>query len=234
MMRGFVLTGFAAMIVGCTTSPTPASSSGTNASSSSGASGGSSSSGAGSSSSGNTSSSGGAFVCSPPAKKGELYELAARNLAGDEDVSMCEYRGKVLLMFNGASQCGNTPQYKPLQELYTKYAAQGFLALGFPCNQFGGQEPGSGAEISTFCTNEYGIKFPLFSKLEVNGAGAHPIYQWLKAQPVPAGDPTGDITWNFEKFLVGRDGKVVRRFDPGTQPDAPEVVAAIEAALAKP
>ncbi len=230
-MRAFALCGVALVFIGCTTSPTAGSSSGASGSGASSSGGGSSGRAGGSSSGG---SSGGAFACAPAAKKGELYELAARNLADDEDVSMCQFRGQVLLMFNGASQCGNTPQYKPLQELYAKYAAQGFSALGFPCNQFGAQEPGTGADISTFCSTEYGIKFPLFAKVDVNGPGIHPVYRWLKAQPIPDADPKGDISWNFEKFLVGRDGKVARRFAPGTQPDAPEVVSAIEAELQKP
>lgn len=231
-MRTLALCGIALLFVGCTTSPTAGSSSGTSGAASGSSSGGSSSGRTGSSSS--SGASGGTFACAPAAKKGELYELSARNLADDEDVSMCQFRGQVLLVFNGASQCGNTPQYKPLQELYAKYAPQGFSALGFPCNQFGAQEPGSGADISTFCSNEYGIKFPLFAKIDVNGPGIHPVYQWLKAQPLPETDPKGDISWNFEKFLVGRDGKVARRFAPGTQPDAPEVVSAIEAELQKP
>jgi glutathione peroxidase len=174
------------------------------------------------------------FKCEPAAKTGELYALSSKDIADYEDVSMCQYRGKVLLVFNGASKCGNTPQYRPLQQLFSKYEAQGFVALGFPCNQFGQQELETGKEISTFCTNEYGIKFPIFAKLEVNGPGVHPIFAWLKSQPIPAGDPKGDITWNFEKFLVSRDGKLARRFAPETQPDAPEVVAAIQAELAKP
>jgi glutathione peroxidase len=170
------------------------------------------------------------FTCAPAAKAGQIYALAARDLADIEDVSMCQYRGKVMFIFNGASNCGNTPQYKPLQALHAKYEAQGLSVLGFPCNQFGGQEPGTGADISTFCTNEYGIKFPIFGKIDVNGPATHPIYKWLKAQPGMA----ADVAWNFEKFLISREGKVVKRFANGLSPDAPEVTAAIEAELAKP
>jgi glutathione peroxidase len=213
----------------CSTSQPAASSSG---GASSGG-GGSSSSSSGGKSSG-SSSGGVALACDPPAKAGEIFSLSARDIGDVDDVSMCNYRGKVMLIFNGASYCGNTPQYRPLQSLHESYEARGFVALGFPCNQFGEQEPGSAKEISEFCVNEYGITFPLFSKVDVNGSGTHAIYKWLKAQPVPQGDPTGDVTWNFEKFLIGRDGKVARRFAPGVQPDAPEVVRAIEAELAKP
>jgi glutathione peroxidase len=237
-MKAFVLSALAFTFACNTSSSTPAAA----------GSGGASSSGATSNTSGGApskgaeagaSASGGkappeAFKCNPPAKEGEFFALSSRDIADYEDISMCQYRGQVLLVFNGASKCGNTPQYRPLQELFKKYEVRGFAALGFPCNQFGGQEPGSGKDIGSFCTNEYGITFPMFSKLEVNGAAIHPIFKWLKAQAVPSGDPTGDITWNFEKFLVGRDGKVARRFSPETQPDAASVVAAIEAELAKP
>ncbi len=166
--------------------------------------------------------------CTPAAEAGEVYALGANDLGGDP-VSMCNFRGKVMLIFNGASQCGYTPQYKPLETLYQTYKSRGFEALGFPCNQFGGQEPGSSKEISTFCTTEYHITFSMFEKIDVNGASAHPIYQWLKVQPGGA----GDITWNFEKFVISRTGKLVKRFPPSTEPDAPELVATIEAELAK-
>jgi glutathione peroxidase len=171
-----------------------------------------------------------ANACSPAAKPSEIYALSARDIFDVEDISMCAFRGKVMFIFNGASQCGNTPQYAPLQKLYVKYEAQGLAVLGFPCNQFGGQESGSGAEISGFCKKEFGITFPLFGKIEVNGPGTHPVYKWIKSQP----GMSADVKWNFEKFLIGRDGKVVMRIENGTAPDAPEVLAAIEAELAKP
>jgi glutathione peroxidase len=174
-------------------------------------------------------SDGGPFVCSPAAKPGELYELSARNLANTRDVSMCEYRGQVLLIVNVASQCAYTPQYAPLQTIYEKYLPKGFAVLGFPCNQFGAQEPGTPMDITTFCTQMYGITFPMFGKSNVNGASTNPIYTWLKAQPGGA----GDITWNFNKFLIGRDGKLIKRYDSAVTPDSAQLTADIEAALAK-
>ncbi len=180
---------------------------------------------------GNTFSDTGVMVatCDPPAKQNELYALSAMNLAGTKMVSMCDYRGKVMLIVNVASQCGYTPQYAGLQADYDKYEKQGFVILGFPCNQFGAQEPGTGEAISTFCTTMYGITFPMFSKIDVNGAKTDPIYTWLKAQPGGA----GDITWNFNKFLVGRDGKLVKRYDSPVTPQDTGLIADIEAALAK-
>jgi glutathione peroxidase len=171
-----------------------------------------------------------AFVCNPAAAPGELYAFNTTSLAGTPR-SMCQFRGRVLLVVNVASACGFTPQYAPLQTLYEKYTARGFDVLGFPCNQFGSQEQGSSEDISTFCTTKYHITFPMFAKIEVNGAGADPIYKWLKAQPAGPGAITGDITWNFNKFLIGKDGKVIKRFASETAPDAPEISAAIEAAL---
>ncbi|MDB4994408.1 MAG: Glutathione peroxidase family protein [Myxococcaceae bacterium] len=166
------------------------------------------------------------FVCSPAAAPGSLYAFDTTSLGGDPR-SMCEFRGRVLLIVNVASACAYTPQYAPLETLYEKYTARGFDVLGFPCNQFGAQESGSSEEISTFCTTKYHVTFPMFAKIEVNGAGADPIYAWLKAQP----GGSGDITWNFNKFLIGRDGKLIKRFATETPPDAPEISAAIEAAL---
>ncbi len=169
------------------------------------------------------------FTCDPPAQPGELYALSAENLAGTRMVSMCEFRGKVMLIVNVASQCGYTPQYAGLQADYDKYQPKGLEILGFPCNQFGMQEPGTSEQITTFCTQMYGITFPMFAKIDVNGAMADPIYDWLKAQPGGA----GDITWNFNKFLVGRDGKLIKRYDSPVTPDDPGLIADIEAALAK-
>ncbi len=143
-----------------------------------------------------------------------------------------KYKGKVLLVVNVASQCGLTPQYTELEALHEKYADKGLCVLGFPCNQFGKQEPGTADEIREFCTSKYGVKFDMFAKIDVNGDGACPLYKRLTAlatQPKGA----GDITWNFEKFLVGRDGKVVARYAPRTKPNDPLVIAAIEAELGK-
>ncbi len=147
-----------------------------------------------------------------------------------QDKALGDYRGKVLLVVNVASRCGLTPQYTALEELYRGMKGRGFEVLGFPCNQFGAQEPGTEDEIKAFCSTQYDVSFPLFSKLEVNGGGRHPLYAWLTAEPT-APDGPGDIKWNFAKFLIGRDGKVAARFGPTTAPTAPQVVDAIEAAL---
>jgi glutathione peroxidase len=149
-----------------------------------------------------------------------------------QDVNLADYKGKVLLLVNVASECGLTPQYEQLQTMHDKYKDKGFVVLGFPCNQFGRQEPGTEADIAKFCTDNYKVTFPLFAKIEVNGGGAAALYQYLTAvETKPQGK--GKISWNFEKFLVGRSGQVVARFAPNTEPDALEVVAAIEAELAK-
>jgi glutathione peroxidase len=167
------------------------------------------------------------WECLPAAAKGSFYELSSPNLGASRTVSMCEYRGQVALVVNVASQCGYTPQYAPLEVLYQKYIAQGFVVLGFPCNQFGGQEPGTDTDISTFCTKEYGITFPMFTKSNVNAPTENPIYTWLKAQPGGA----GNITWNFNKFLLSRDGKLLKRYDSAVAPDDPILLADVEAAL---
>lgn len=154
-----------------------------------------------------------------------------KNIAGEE-VDLASYKGKVVLVVNVASQCGLTKQYKELEALNDKYAAKGLKVVGFPCNQFGGQEPGTEAEIVTFCKKNYDVSFDLMSKVEVNGDGACALYKKLTGlETKPVG--SGKISWNFEKFLVGKDGAVIARFAPRTTPDAPEVVAAIEAAIAK-
>jgi glutathione peroxidase len=157
-----------------------------------------------------------------------IYEIAVKDIDG-KDTTLNAYNGKVILIVNVASQCGFTPQYKNLEAVYEKYKDQGFVILGFPCNQFGSQEPGTDEEIKQFCTSKYFITFPLFDKIEVNGANRHPLYELLagKDSPFP-----GDITWNFNKFLIGKDGKILKRFDSKIKPDAPEATAAIEAALA--
>ena len=157
-----------------------------------------------------------------------VYDFSAKLNIGT-DQSLADYKGKVLLIVNTASQCGFTPQYKGLQELYAKYHDKGLDVLGFPCDQFGHQEPGSDADIASFCELNYGVSFPLFSKIEVNGDGAHPLYKWLKSEK---GGLLGDkIKWNFTKFLVDKKGTVVERFAPMTPPSAIE--AQIERFLAK-
>lgn len=162
------------------------------------------------------------------AHAGSIYDVPVKDIDG-KDTSLEAYKGKVMLVVNVASKCGNTPQYTPLEADYEKYKDQGLVVLGFPCNQFKSQEPGSNAEIKTFCTDTYHTTFPLFDKIEVNGAGRNPLYDMLAgtASPYP-----GDIKWNFTKFLVGRDGKILARFEPKTKPDSPEVIKAIETALA--
>ena len=158
-----------------------------------------------------------------------LYDIPLRTLHG-EPTSLAEHKGKALLLVNVASKCALTPQYAGLEKLHETYAERAFSVLGFPCNQFGGQEPGSGEEIETFCSMSYGVTFPLFEKVEVNGEGRHPLYDKLTAVPDPEGK-AGDIVWNFEKFLVSPDGETVCRFRPLVEPEAPELVEAVEAAL---
>ena len=158
-----------------------------------------------------------------------IYDIPVKTLAG-EDSSLGALAGKTLLVVNVASKCGLTPQYSALEELHKTYGDRGFAVLGFPCNQFGGQEPGSAEEIETFCSTTYGVSFPLFEKIEVNGADRHPVYTELTAAQDAEG-AAGDVQWNFEKFLIGADGEVVARFRPRTTPDAPEVIAAIEKLL---
>lgn len=145
-----------------------------------------------------------------------VYDFTVGRLNG-EPVSLAEYRGKVLLIVNVASQCGFTPQYEGLEALYRKHHAEGLEILGFPCNQFGGQEPGSAEEIQTFCSTKYDVSFPLFAKLDVNGEGAHPLYRWLKSKAKGVLG-TESIKWNFTKFLLDRRGNVVERYAPATTP----------------
>lgn len=157
-----------------------------------------------------------------------IYDISVKDIDG-KTVSLADYKGKVLLIVNVASKCGFTPQYTALEATYKKYADQGFVILGFPCNQFHAQEPGTDAEIKAFCTSKYDVTFPLFDKIEVNGANRHPLYVMLagKDSPFP-----GDITWNFNKFLIGKDGQILKRFDSKITPDSPEITTAIENALA--
>jgi glutathione peroxidase len=148
----------------------------------------------------------------------QLYAFSARTLDG-QDTSLDRYRGKVLLIVNTASECGYTPQYAGLQALHDQYAARGLEVLGFPCNQFGKQEPGDAAQIGTFCAKNYGVTFQMFDKIEVNGDTAHPLYRYLTSV-APGLLGLQAIKWNFTKFLVDRDGKVVERYAPMTKPEA--------------
>ena len=152
-----------------------------------------------------------------------LHDLSLRTLDGQEQ-ALSVYKGKVVLAVNVASECGYTPQYAGLQKLYTEYKDRGLVILGFPCNQFGAQEPGEAAQIQTFCQKNYGVTFPLFQKLDVKGAEKAPIYQFLTAK-------FGEPAWNFHKYLVGKDGQVLQAFPSKVAPDSPELRSAIEAAL---
>ncbi len=160
-----------------------------------------------------------------------IWTSPIKTLKG-EPTTLAAYKGKALLLVNVASQCGNTPQYATLEALQKKYAPKGFTVVGFPCNQFGGQEPGTAEEIATFCATNYGITFPIMEKIEVNGPGRHDIYKAL-TQIKDASGHDGDIRWNFEKFVVSADGTKITRFSPKTKPDDPTVIAAVENALPK-
>jgi glutathione peroxidase len=179
-----------------------------------------------------------------------IYDIPVNKITGEE-ASLAEFKGKVLLLVNVASKCGLTPQYEGLEDLYEQFRGQGLVVAGFPANNFKSQEPGTNEEIQTFCTTNYGVKFPMFSKISVVGGDKHPLYQLLTtAQPTAISvaevpfreklkgygiktnaDP--EVLWNFEKFLVSRDGNVVKRFSPDTLPDAPELLSAIKDELAK-
>lgn len=158
-----------------------------------------------------------------------IWNTPLKTLKG-EPTTLAAYKGKALMLVNVASKCGNTPQYSTLEALQKKYAAKGFTVIGFPCNQFGGQEPGTAEQIQTFCSTTYGVTFPLTEKIDVNGAKRHSIYRELTAVADAAGQ-AGDIRWNFEKFVVSSDGKKSTRFNPQVAPDDPAVLAAIEAGL---
>ena len=155
-----------------------------------------------------------------------LYDFSATTIDGKEQ-SLRDYASKVALVVNVASQCGLTPQYGGLEELYTNFKDRGLVVLGFPCNQFGGQEPGSEGEIKTFCETKFGVSFPMFGKVDVNGPNRHPLYGFLTGEAT-APDGPGDIKWNFAKFLIDRQGKVVARFAPTTAPVSEEIVGALE------
>jgi glutathione peroxidase len=156
-----------------------------------------------------------------------VHDFSARTIDG-ANKPLADYKGQVLLVVNVASECGFTPQYEGLEQLHREYKARGFAVLGFPCNQFGAQEPGSEAQIQQFCETRFGVSFPMFAKVEVNGPGAHPLYAYLKtSEPGLLG--TEAIKWNFTKFLVGKDGQVLKRYAPQTKPES--IAADIEAAL---
>ncbi len=161
------------------------------------------------------------------ARAASLYDIKLKDIDG-KDTTLGTYKGKVLLIVNVASKCGFTPQYTALEAIYMKYSARNFVVLGFPCNQFGGQEPGTNGEIKQFCSGKYNVTFPLFDKIEVNGDKRHPLYAALagKDSPFP-----GDIKWNFTKFLISRDGRILKRFESGIAPDSKDLTESIEAAL---
>lgn len=161
-----------------------------------------------------------------------VHDVSLNTLEGSS-ASLAEFDGSPILIVNVASACGLTPQYEGLQKLHDTYSDQGFSVLGFPCNQFGEQEPGTAAEIREFCDSNYSVTFPLYEKIEVNGDGRHALYEELTATVDVADGHTGDIRWNFEKFLVGADGEVVARFGPMVAPDDEALVAAIESQLAR-
>lgn len=156
-----------------------------------------------------------------------LADIPVKTIKGD-DASLADYAGKALLVVNVASKCGLTPQYEGLEKLYRAYKDDGLVVLGFPANDFAGQEPGSNEEIATFCTTNFGVDFPMFEKITVKGEDKHPLYAELIAE---SDSPDAEVAWNFEKFLVSRDGHVVKRFGPRTTPDDPDLIAAIEATL---
>lgn len=159
---------------------------------------------------------------------GSIYDIAIKDIDG-KDTTLAAYKGKAILIVNVASRCGFTKQYKSLEAVYQKYKDQGFVVLGFPCNQFGGQEPGTNEEIKQFCASKYDVTFPLFDKIEVNGTNRHPLYVALAGETSPF---PGNIKWNFNKFLIGKDGKILKRFDSKITPDSAEATEAIAAALA--
>jgi glutathione peroxidase len=165
-------------------------------------------------------------------KPTSVLDFKVQDIDG-KDVDLSQFRGKVLLMVNTASQCGYTPQYEGLEATYQKYKDRGFEVLAFPANEFGRQEPGTNSEIKAFCTGTYHTSFPLFSKIVVKGEGIHPLYQFLTSKET---DPkfSGDIPWNFAKFLVNRKGEIVARFKPADKPEGPAVTKAVEEALAQP
>jgi glutathione peroxidase len=159
-----------------------------------------------------------------------VYDFSVKTIDGAPK-RLADYRGKVLLVVNVASECGLTPQYRGLEELHEAYADRGLAVLGFPANEFGGQEPGANDQIKTFCTTRYGVKFDMFAKVKVKGPGIDPLFEFLTSKERNPGF-SGDIKWNFNKFLIGKNGKVLARFEPQLEPTSPEVKQAIEKALA--
>lgn len=157
----------------------------------------------------------------------DIYDIQLTNIDGDP-MNLVDYKGEVLMLVNVASQCGLTPQYSGLQDLYEKYSNHGFKVIGLPCNQFGGQEPGTESEVKTFCETRFNVTFPMTEKIEVNGNNRHELYTLLCGSEAKF---PGDITWNFEKFLVGRDGEILQRFSPKKAPDSEQIVSGIEDAL---
>lgn len=157
-----------------------------------------------------------------------LYDFSLPRIDGQPE-SLSAYRGQVLLIVNVASKCGFTPQYEGLEALYDRYRERGFAVLGFPANDFLGQEPGTNEEIAEFCRATWSVEFPMFAKISVKGEGKHPLYRFLTSRPAPIG---GEIEWNFQKFLVDREGRIVERFAPATRPEDPRLVGRIEALLA--
>ncbi len=158
-----------------------------------------------------------------------VHDIGVKTIDGEE-TTLAEFKGKAVMVVNVASKCGFTPQYEALQKLYTDYHDRGFEILGFPCNQFGGQEPGTNEEIKEFCSLNWGVTFPMFDKVEVNGDGRHPLYAELTQHPDHKGN-AGDVGWNFEKFLISPEGEVVARFRTNAKPDADYVTSAIEEQL---
>ncbi len=164
-----------------------------------------------------------------PKKPASVLDFTVKTIDG-QDVNLSQYKGKVLLIVNTASQCGYTPQYEGLETIFEKYKDRGFEVLAFPANEFGQQEPGSNPEIKAFCTQKYHVSFPLFAKIVVKGAGIHPLYKFLTSAETDT-KFAGEIPWNFTKFLVDRQGHVIARFNPKNTPESPEVVQAVEGAL---
>lgn len=171
-----------------------------------------------------------AMTASLSAEEPKLQSIPLKDIDG-KDTSLKAYAGKVVLAVNVASRCGNTPQYADLQALYLKFKDQGLVIVGFPCNDFGAQEPGTNEEVKEFCSKEYHVTFPMMDKLHVKGSEQHPLYKELTG---PGAAFPGDVKWNFEKFLIGRDGKPAARFEPGLKPSTPAVTEAIEKALKTP